>query len=535
MPQPRHPLLAAGALAATLLLAGAEGAVGYYESSLPTTMNPLFARSMVDRRTHELVFDRLFYRSAVTAELKSRLIEEDTLSDDRRSITLDVRPGVRWHDDEKLTARDICFTVDAMLDPRTPSNTVAAWREVLESCEVSRGGKTATIYFQRPFHNPRSQLAFPVLPEHAFDGTAIPPDSDFSVRPVGSGPMRGSKGRREVRFTAHAGVHHAPWIPVMRMAEGGDPLVQVRTLLNGGIQGLVSVAPALRADMKASDDVAVKSYDLRSWWFVALNTNRPPLDDPRVRRALNTGLDRRVLRELTMGFDPNDTEQPCQFVSGPFIPSSPYYNRGVEPQERSDKAATAEQMQAAGAVERHGGWVLDGEPVELRIGMHAALDREAKDLLNLVGNQLQEAGFLRSVFKVSNDDWSTKAMTGQLGDDYDLLIGKWSFGVVEDISPLFHTRVGGHGSLNLFNYSDPAVDRLLGRWHEARTDTEAQDAYHALHEHFATDLPYLFLWKLDTKSAWRMEVRNNTITPYYYFTEFDRWSYEPREATMLGG
>ena len=39
----------------------------------------------------------------------------------------------------------------------------------------------------------------------------------------------------------------------------------------------------------------------------------------------------------------------------------------------------------------------------------------------------------------------------------------------------------------------------------------------------ADDLPYLFLWKLDTKSAWRTEIRNNTIAPYFYWTLVDEW------------
>jgi hypothetical protein len=43
----------------------------------------------------------------------------------------------------------------------------------------------------------------------------------------------------------------------------------------------------------------------------------------------------------------------------------------------------------------------------------------------------------------------------------------------------------------------------------------------------AKELPYLFLWKLDTKSAWRTEVRGNTITPYYYWTVFDAWKFDP--------
>ena len=56
-------------------------------------------------------------------------------------------------------------------------------------------------------------------------------------------------------------------------------------------------------------------------------------------------------------------------------------------------------------------------------------------------------------------------------------------------------------------------------------DTQAQDAYHDLHQSLSDELPYLYLWKLDTKSAWRTEIRGNIIAPYYYFTEFDSWKY----------
>ena len=106
-----------------------------------------------------------------------------------------------------------------------------------------------------------------------------------------------------------------------------------------------------------------------------------------------------------------------------------------------------------------------------------------------------------------------------------MLIGKWSFGVVEDVNPMFQTRGGGKGTLNIFNYSNGEADKIMEKFDAARTDTEAKDAYHELHQFLAGDLPYIFLWKLDTKSAWRMEVRGNTVTPYWYFTEFDNWSY----------
>ena len=509
---------------ASVAMVGAE--MAYYEESLPTTMNPLFVRSMVDRRTQELVFDRLYYRSAVTSEVKSRIVEREQRLDAGMALQVWLRQGIQWHDGEPLTSQDLCFTIDAMLNPETPSQMAKPYREDIVSCTASDKDNSAVIQFAKKYYNPTERLSFAVLPKHVFEGnTSVPPEHEFSLRPVGTGPMRGSKGLREVKFTAVGNGHHNASVPVVRMAEGGDPLLQVRTLMNGGVQGLVSVATQYRPDVMATDDVALKSYDLRSWWFIAVNTHKPMLKDKRVRQAIHHTLDRFELRRLTMGHDPDAVVQPCQFISGPFIPSSPYYNRGVKVDKRSDLAKADELMEASGAVKQHGVWTVDGELMSLKIGMAAPLDLEARDLLNQIGNQLQAGGFGRQVHKINNEDWSNKAITGQLTEDYDMLIGKWSFGVVENVGPLFERRDGGRGSMNIFNFEDDKVDELTAQFRMAKTDTEAQDTYHALHSYLADELPYLFLWKLDTKSGWRMQVGGNTITPYWYFTEFDSWTY----------
>jgi len=516
----RHLAVAAG-LGATVLLTAAPS-VSYYEESLPSTMNPLFARTMVDRRTHELVFDRLFYRSPVTNEIMSRLVTRYEKGEGNTSVTLWLKQGIKWHDGKSLTPEDVCFTVEAMLDPGTPSPEAKNYRETIDSCTFDSKQNSATVTFKRAYHSPRLKLSFPVLPKHAFESTAITPELDFSSRPVGTGPMKGSKGRSAVKFTAYPNSHQSPRILEMSLGEGNDPFVQVRTLLNNGVQGVISVAPPLRPDVAASDDVALKSYDLRSWWFIAVNTNKPSLKDARVRQAIDLTLDRSELRELTIGVEPDDENPPCEFVSGPFVQSSPYYNRSVKVKEKADVVKARELMLAAGAKTQAGRWVINGEPVSLQLGMNAPLDSEAKDLLNQVGNQLTAGGFDRQVYKVTADDWIRKAVTGQL-QEFDLLIGKWSFGVVEDVNSMFHTRADSKGSLNIFDYSNPEVDKLLDQYDSAKTDTEAQDAYHSLHEMLAEELPYIFLWKLDTKSAWRNEIRNNTIAPYYYFTVFDSW------------
>lgn len=529
-PSPRPPLRRSawltGLLAGLLVLLGTGATLGFYEESLPTTMNPLYARSMVDFRSQELVFDRLYYHDPLDNELVSRLVESGTLAEGGKAYRLQLRAGLRWHDGKAITANDVCFTVKAMLDPGTPSPIAEGYRPVLQGCQVE-SELVAMVYFTKVFHNPRERLGFALLPAAAFGGkTAIPPDLDFATRPIGSGPYKGARGKRGVSFEAYGNTHHRPAIGQLALQEGGDPLLQVTTLKNKGVQGILAVPPPFRPDITAADDLQLKGYDLRSWWFVAVNTSKPALKDKRVRQALDRILDRNELRQLTVGVKPGEANSPCELISGPFVPSSPFYNRTLPPREKADRAGAATLLSQAGLKQVGGRWTSQGQPVVLSIGMLSPLDHEAPDLLQQVSNQLGAGGFDRQETRVSVDDWNRRVLTGQ-ATEFDLLIGKWSFGVVEEVNALFESRKDGRGSLNLFNHSSPAVDAALAQYNAARTDTAAVDAYHALHKVLADELPYLFLWKLDTKSAWRAEVKANTIAPYFYWTQVDDWRYAP--------
>ncbi len=519
----RHLLVAVG-LTATVL-GTAAGPLNFYEESLPGTLNPLYAASMVDFRAQELIFDRLYFHSPIDNRIMSRVVKLGEVAEGGKGWKITLQPGLKWHDGKPVTSADVCFTVAAMLNPATPSPIAADYRTVLAGCdEVDKD--TALIKFTKVFHNPTERLGFALLPKAAFTGnTAIQPDMKFSTQPTGSGPFRGSKGRRETRYDAFPNGHHKPQIAQLQLAEGGDPAVQVSTLKNNGMQGMVAVPPPYRPEVSATETLQLKSYDLRSWWFVAVNTKKGPLADKRVRQALNLLLDRSDLREKSIGVKPGTQNSPCEFISGPFVQSSPFYNRSVAVKEKADRARAQALLTEAGMSQVGGRWHFKGQPVTLKVGMLSPLNNEAPDLLQQISNQLGAGGFDRTEEKISADDWQMKAVAGN-ATDFDLLVGKWSFGVVDEVNELFETRSGtAKGSLNIFNYSNPSVDQAIAEYNAARTDTAANDAYHKLHATLADDLPYLFLWKLDTKSAWRSEVRGNTIAPYHYWTEVDAWRY----------
>ncbi len=501
----------------TLATLGTGATLAYFEESIPNSLNPLYATTMADKRATELIFDRLWFHDAITNELRSRVVQKYQVAEAGRAVEVTLKNGVRWHNGQALTSKDLCFTVKAMLDSRTPSPEAHHYRQFIAACDT-RGPQTALIRFKRVLPNPRERLRFPILPASEFSSTAISPDLQFSARPIGTGPFNGKRGLRMVTFDAFANAHHQPKLGQLQLQEGGDPLVQTKTLINNNVQGIVVVPPPQRPDLSASDDVSMKSYDLRSWWYVAVNTNKPALNDVKVRQALNHVLNRTELRQYSIGVKPGEKNSPCEFISGPFVRSSPYYNASVPVQPVSNLSKAEALLKSAGLQKVGGRWHADGQPITLRVGMFTNLDNEAPDLLSQVANQLGAAGFDRLTSKISADEWDNSVMAGN--SDFDLVIGKWSFGLVEEVNELFQST----GNQNMFRYTNERVDSVLKEYEDAVTDTEQRDAYHKLHKMLSIELPYLFLWKLDTKSAWRTEVRGNIVAPYYYFTEIDSWS-----------
>ena len=291
----KHAIRAATGLA--LAFVGTGATLAYFEESIPMSLNPLYAKTMADYRAQELIFDRLWFNDAITNELRSRVVQKYQVAEAGRAVEVTLKTGIRWHNGQSLSAKDLCFTVNAMLDPGTPSPTAAHYRDFITGCE-EKSAQVALIRFNRVLPKPRERLGFPVLPASEFNSTAVSPDLQFSARPIGTGPFSGKRGLRMVTFDAFANSHQVPKIVQMQLQEGGDPLVQTKTLINNNVQGIVVVPPPQRPDLSASDDVSMKSYDLRSWWYVSVNSNKGALADKRVRQALNLVLNRNAASVL---------------------------------------------------------------------------------------------------------------------------------------------------------------------------------------------------------------------------------------------
>ena len=499
--------IALAALASPTAVAapGPKGSITIIEEARPYSLHPLEARSWVDHRAQELVFDRLFYRSVTTDRITSRLVEKYETTD--TSVTVHLKPNINWHDGEPLTPQDVCYTVEALLHA-SPRGT--GYDQLLAGCQLDAKGEAATIHLQLAVKNPTNKLDFRVLPAHILKGASPYTHNYFGMHPIGTGTMSASMGRTGVQFKAYKNPHHAPNIAQISLVEAGDPFVDMRMLIEGRVQGIVRPTHLVEAELLNAQDVTLIGPGPATWWYIALNVKHPPLDNASVRAALDHAIDRDSLRTAA-------NVSGSSLISGPFLPSSDFANPNV-PNPSFNAEEVERQMIEAGAVKQTGRWVIKDQPVVLRIGQLASLDAETDDLLVVLRNQLQEAGFDTLTYQVTMDDWNNQTHRLQ---SYDLIVTKRS--TSGNVGPIFHTQGRGMGQLNTFGYSNPEVDSLLERFDRAGDEIDAIDAYHELHALLAKDRPALFLWTLDPRSAWSNWVMNIVITPDYYFTEFDSW------------
>ena len=114
-------------------------------------------------------------------------------SDDGCHYEMKIRDDLTWHDGEKITADDVVYTVNVLLDKANTSDS---------SESVTYNGKTISaeavdeltvaITLQEPFSAFESEFGrIQIFPEHVFDGnTTIKDDIENLNKSIGSGPFK---------------------------------------------------------------------------------------------------------------------------------------------------------------------------------------------------------------------------------------------------------------------------------------------------------------------------------------------------------
>ncbi|MDP8923802.1 MAG: ABC transporter substrate-binding protein, partial [Chloroflexota bacterium] len=157
----------------------------------PPLLNPVLAPYTQARQdVLPLVFAGLL-RADAEGNVYPDLAERWTVGDDGLEYLVELRPGLRWHDGEPLTAGDVAFTIGLIqaADHQGSQDLAELWRGV--DVEVV-DAQTVRFRLPSPLASFLEHLTLGLLPRHVLDGVAAGalPLHAFNRAPIGSGPYR---------------------------------------------------------------------------------------------------------------------------------------------------------------------------------------------------------------------------------------------------------------------------------------------------------------------------------------------------------
>jgi len=264
----------------------------------PGAIDPMTGRNLPDLNTLYCLFDPLIDFEPSTLALKPGLAKAWKFTDPK-TLVLDLVDGVTFHDGTDFNADAVKFNLDRYKTDKR-SNVKADLTSV-ESVEVT-GKAQVTIRLGRPNSGLPSILTnragLMVSPKSVREA----PDGNVDRAPVGTGPFK---------FVSWQDNDNIQLVRNDRYWKDGMPYLdgirlniinELNTIVRAAVAGEIDVGCNLQAPQKIiadrSQNVVASAVPSLVLYGAFLNYGRPPLDDVRIRQAMNYALNRDEINKL---------------------------------------------------------------------------------------------------------------------------------------------------------------------------------------------------------------------------------------------
>ena len=434
------------------------------------------------------------------------LAESWTVDDGGLTLTFTLRPGLRWHDGAPLTAEDVRFTYEQLVNPavRTP---FSSGYELVHAVEVL-DARTVRIRYREPFAPALESWMMGVIPRHLLAGVDLN-TTPLLRRPIGSGPFRFVRWKTGelIELAAHDGYfEHRPHLDRYLYRIIPDQATLFLELLTAGVDlaGLTPLQYRRQTDTPFIHQAFRKfRYPSFGFTYLGYNLQDARFRDVRVRQAINAAIDKQALVDgVLFGLG--------RVATGPYPKESWAYDPDVAAGPYDPARARALLAEAGWADHDGDGWLdRDGQPFRFTLLTNQG-NEVRRQVCELVQQQLKAVGI---EVKVTVIEWSTFVHEFIDQRRFEGVLLGWSLSRDPDLYDLFHSSKTKEGEYNFVGYANPAVDALLEQGRRTFDQAERQRIYREVHRRLADDQPYTFLYVPDALPIVASRFRNVSATP----------------------
>lgn len=538
---PRRWLLFAGIVLAIAAIAGAAAYRALVDDGEPvstaggptyteavtgtwTRVNPLYAAgNQADEDLVALVFAGLV-RIGPNGDVQDDLAEFPSISEDGMTYTFRLKPGLRWHDGEPLTAQDVAFTVRYIQSPAFDGTPALA--DAWDGVEVATPDLETVVFVlpapSAPFLARTATLG--ILPQHLLADAAEAGlgGAAFNTAPIGAGPYRLEQlTTGEAVLRAYEHYHFGrPQVETIRLRYFDDTAAAEAALLDGSVDGLFLPEPPSEEFLAAADatgEIRAIRFNRTAHHMLYLNNDQAAFFlDPRVRRAIDLAIDRVQLAALVPGALAVPSSVP--------VPPGTWAYRAEYSHTTADLAAAAALLDAAGWQLNNTTGVRTRSGNEFRFTLRVDNDPVRIAMATSIAAQLEPLGIRVTVASTTRTLLLREFMEPRR---YDAALAGWDQGPDPDPYAAWHSSQTGSGGLNFASFADLVVDTLIAR---ARTEPDHDvraELYRQFQEKWADLAPsvvlvypqYLYLQHERVEGAGAAVL----VAPAHRFFDVYRW------------
>jgi peptide/nickel transport system substrate-binding protein len=444
------------------------------------------------------IYDRLFVDNG-QGGLEPRLALSAKLSEDGRTITIKLRPNVRWHDGHAFGADDVKYSLDVIW-PRSATNITAVIEKVTtpDQLTVLLNLKQRWPVLMRYLGTNGGQI----LPRHLYEGTDLA-TNPYNTKPVGTGPFVFKEWQRGSHIVLERNPnYYIPGLPHLDRIVWkviNDSASRAAALETGAahfaVRNPITFSDAARLQKLDTLVLDTNQYEPTSFWL-EFNLRDPVLGKLEVRQAIAHAVDRAALVKTVWGGYGAPLDGP--------VPSGvkEYFTRDLQ-QYPFDPAKAEKLLDQAGLPRKADGWRFKLVHDFIPFGDDYRRTGE------FVRQALRRIGIDASLGAKDLSTWSRDVFTNRQFQ----VISSWG-GWTADPQASLEIRYGARGDRpgvpwsKASGYSNKEVDALLEQSRSGENPAQRVVNYKRLQQIVTADLPVLPLLEVKWFSVYAKRLRN---------------------------
>ena len=478
------------------------------------SFNPFTSFYLMPTNTFKYMYENLVGNSAEDTQVSEGLATEWDTDSEGKVWTYKIRPDMKWSDGEPLTAEDVSWTYNQMMEKEELSVANGALVENFDKVETP-DDQTVVITLKDPqANNPGQEI--PVVPEHIWSKVDKPGEFKNDEKTVGSGPfqLESYEANKSVTLKANPNFWRGePKLEEIQYRYYTNSDAQVQAIRSGEVDFITGLTPEQFKAIEGADNVETNVGNGRRFQGISINsgladadnkefgTGNEALKDKKVRQAIRAGIDIDTLRDQVL----QDYGQPATS----FVPS--VYETWALPED--DPAITGFNVEKAKKLLDDAGWKegsdgireKDGEKLQLRFltDSDATVEQNTAKFLK---PWMKDIGISLKNEASDVDTVSERTTKG----DYDMYFSGWSLGPDPDYQLFINTcdsrpDADGNGGTSQDGYCNKDFDKLYQQQHVELDEGKRADLVHqALAQHYE-DTASITLWYPNQLEAFRSD------------------------------